>query len=159
VAETGEVWDVHQLACLIGYGAAAVHPYLALTAAAGLEGARGFDGLSACDLQHNYLKALENGFLKVSSKMGISTATGYRGAQIFEAIGISHEVIDRYFTGTPTRLGGIGLTEVGADIYRRYRPLPQGWRTARVQSDRGQGDSAIREQQRPDRFSGVSGIG
>jgi glutamate synthase (NADPH/NADH) large chain/glutamate synthase (ferredoxin) len=121
IAETGEVWDVHQLACLIGYGAAAVHPYLALTAAAALEGSRGFDGLTASDLQHNYLKALENGFLKVSSKMGISTATGYRGAQIFEAIGLSHDVIDRYFTGTPTRLGGIGLAEVGADIYRRHQ--------------------------------------
>ncbi|MFL5759995.1 MAG: glutamate synthase large subunit [Thermomicrobiales bacterium] len=120
IAETGEVWDVHQLACLIGYGAAAVHPYLALNAAGALEGARGFDGLTDADLQHNYLKALENGFLKVSSKMGISTATGYRGAQIFEAIGLDPDVIDRYFSGTPSRLGGVGLAEIGADIYRRH---------------------------------------
>jgi glutamate synthase (ferredoxin) len=121
VAETGEVWDVHQLACLIGYGAAAVHPYLALTAAANLEGTRGFDGLSAAELQHNYLHALENGFLKVSSKMGISTATGYRGAQIFEAIGLNADVIERYFSGTPSRLGGVALDEIGADIYRRHQ--------------------------------------
>jgi glutamate synthase (NADPH/NADH) large chain/glutamate synthase (ferredoxin) len=120
VAETGEVWDVHQLACLVGYGAAAVHPYLALAAAAELEGKRGFDGKTAEDLEHNYLHALEKGCLKVISKMGISTATGYRGAQIFETVGLNQAFIDKYFTGTPARLGGIGLKEIADDILRRH---------------------------------------
>jgi glutamate synthase domain-containing protein 2/glutamate synthase domain-containing protein 3 len=120
IVETGEVWDVHQLACLIGYGASAVHPYLALNAAANLEGQRGFDGMTRPELQQNYLKMLEYGFLKVCSKMGISTAAGYRGAQIFEAIGVGPEVIERCFTGTPSKLGGIGFTEIGEDLLARH---------------------------------------
>ncbi len=130
VCETGEVWDVHQLCCLVGYSAAAVHPYLALDAAGALAGTRGQEDKTAADLQHNYLKMLEYGFLKVISKMGISTATGYRGAQIFEAIGLAPDVIDRYFTGTPSRLSGIGLKEIGDDILSRHNeawnvPLPK----------------------------------
>ncbi|MGH2548529.1 MAG: glutamate synthase central domain-containing protein, partial [Thermomicrobiales bacterium] len=78
VVETGEIWDVHQFACLISYGVSAAHPYLALIAASKLEGQRGFDGLTAYDLQKNYIKMLEYGFLKICSKMGISTAQGYR---------------------------------------------------------------------------------
>jgi glutamate synthase (ferredoxin) len=120
VCETGDVWDIHALACLIGYGASAVHPYLALTAAANLAGTRGFEELSTDDLKRNYLHALENGLLKVSSKMGISTAMGYRGAQIFEALGLDQELIDRHFTGTPSRLGGLGLGEIGVDVLRRH---------------------------------------
>src|SRR5690606_16321324 len=100
VCETGEVWDVHHLACLIGYGASAVHPYLALQAAGELAGTRQHQDKTPEELQRNYVKALEHGFLKVASKMGISTAMGYRGAQIFEAIGLSQELVDRYFTGT-----------------------------------------------------------
>ncbi|GIW03508.1 MAG: glutamate synthase [Thermomicrobiales bacterium] len=121
ICETGEVWDVHHLACLIGYGASAVHPYLALQAAGELAGTRGHEDKTAADLQRNYIKALEHGFLKVASKMGISTAMGYRGAQIFEAIGLSQEVTDQYFTGTPSRLGGIGMAEIEADVLRRHR--------------------------------------
>ncbi|MCC6703714.1 MAG: glutamate synthase large subunit [Thermomicrobiales bacterium] len=120
IVETGEVWDVHQLGCLIGYGASAVHPYLALNAAAALEGARGFDGLTKADLQQNYLQMVEYGFLKVCSKMGISTAAGYRGAQIFEAIGVGPEVIERAFTGTPSKLGGIGYQEIAEDLLARH---------------------------------------
>ncbi|CAN5775382.1 glutamate synthase large subunit [soil metagenome] len=120
ICETGEVWDVHHLACLIGYSAAAVHPYLALQAAGNLAGTRGLEEKTPSELQTNYIKALEYGFLKVCSKMGISTASGYRGAQIFEAIGISQEVIDRFFTGTPSRLGGIGFAEIEADIVRKH---------------------------------------
>jgi glutamate synthase (ferredoxin) len=120
ICETGEVWDVHHLACLIGFGAAAIHPYLALSAVADLVGNRGFEDKSAGALQRNYVHMLEYGMLKVSSKMGISTISGYKGAQIFEAIGISEAVIDRYFAGTPTRLGGIGLTEIEADVLRRH---------------------------------------
>ncbi|MBA3643776.1 MAG: glutamate synthase subunit alpha, partial [Chloroflexia bacterium] len=114
VCDTGEVWDVHALACLIGYGAAAVHPYLALTASVALAGTRGHEALSAADLSRNYLTMLEYGLLKVTSKMGISTAMGYRGAQVFETIGLAPEVVERCFVGTPARLGGLGLTEIGA---------------------------------------------
>ncbi|MGI8644056.1 MAG: glutamate synthase central domain-containing protein, partial [Thermomicrobiales bacterium] len=120
VVETGEVWDVHQLGLLIGYGASAVHPYLALQASAELAGTRGFEQLSGADLRRNYLAAMENGFLKVSSKMGISTASGYHGAQIFETIGLDRELVNRHFTGTPARLGGIGLNEIEVDVRGRH---------------------------------------
>ncbi len=120
VAETGEVWDVHHLCTLIGYGASAVHPYLALAAGSTLAGQRGYEGLTGAALRKNYIKALENGFLKVSSKMGISTAAGYRGAQIFETIGLSTELVEAHFTGTPARLGGIGLAEIEADVRTRH---------------------------------------
>ena len=121
VCETGEVWDVHQLACLIGYIAAAVHPWLALQAASALAGARGYEETTATELQHNYIKMLEYGMLKVTSKMGISTISGYRGAQIFETIGLSQTLVDPYFTGTPARLGGIGLAEIEHDLVARHR--------------------------------------
>jgi glutamate synthase domain-containing protein 2/glutamate synthase domain-containing protein 3 len=120
VCETGEVWDVHQLAVLIGYGAAGVHPYLALGAAAQLSGTRGYEDVRPLELRRNYIYSLEYGFLKVTSKMGISTASGYRGAQIFEAIGLSKDLVDQYFTGTPSRLGGIGLEEIEQDVRARH---------------------------------------
>jgi glutamate synthase domain-containing protein 2/glutamate synthase domain-containing protein 1/glutamate synthase domain-containing protein 3 len=120
VCETGEVWDVHHLCTLIGYGASAVHPYLAFAAASVLAGGRGYEGLTAGALRKNYKKALEDGFLKVSSKMGISTASGYRGAQIFETIGLSRELVDLHFAGTPARLGGIGLAEIEVDVRKRH---------------------------------------
>ncbi len=120
ICETGEVWDVHQLCVLIGYGASSVRPYLAEDAAAALSATRGYETVTPTELRHNYRHALEHGFLKVSSKMGISTASGYRGAQIFEAIGLSQALVDRYFTGTPSRLGGIGLAEIEADVRKRH---------------------------------------
>jgi glutamate synthase (NADPH/NADH) large chain/glutamate synthase (ferredoxin) len=120
VCETGEVWDVHHLACLIGYSAAAIHPYLALQAAAALEGTRGHDGMTVDELQRNYIKALEKGMLKIAAKMGISTIMGYLGAQIFETIGLGPELVQYSFTGTPARLGGIGLREIEIDIRRRH---------------------------------------
>ncbi|MFM8593685.1 MAG: glutamate synthase central domain-containing protein, partial [Chloroflexota bacterium] len=121
VADCGEVADVHVLACLVGYGASAVCPWMALNAASEYAGTRGCEGLSDADLRRNYLAQLDKGFLKVSSKMGISTATGYRGAQIFETIGLSPVVVERSFTGTPARLGGVGMAEIAADTFRRHR--------------------------------------
>jgi glutamate synthase domain-containing protein 2/glutamate synthase domain-containing protein 1/glutamate synthase domain-containing protein 3 len=121
VVESGEVCDVHALACLIGYGASAVNPYVALAAAGSLSGTRGYEELASADLQRNYLHSLEKGFLKVASKMGISTAMGYRGAQIFETLGLAADLIERHFTGTPARLCGIGLAEIEADVLRRHR--------------------------------------
>ncbi len=121
VVESGEVYDVHALACLIGYGASAVNPYVALAAAGSLSGSRNYEEISPEDLRRNYLQSVEKGFLKVASKMGISTAMGYRGAQIFETIGLSADLIDRHFTGTPARLSGIGLPEIETDVLRRHR--------------------------------------
>ncbi|MFM9108628.1 MAG: glutamate synthase large subunit [Chloroflexota bacterium] len=121
VADSGETCDVHALACLIGYGASAVCPWLALDAAASYAGTRGHEGMTVGDLHHNYLSQLEKGFLKITAKMGISTAMGYRGAQIFETIGVADEVIGRAFAGTPARLGGIGFGEIETDTLRRYR--------------------------------------
>ena len=120
VVESGEVCDVHGLACLIGYGASAVNPYVALAAAASLSGSRNYEELAPADLRRNYLQSVEKGFLKVASKMGISTAMGYRGAQIFETIGLSRDLVDRHFTGTPARLSGIGLPEIEADLFYRH---------------------------------------
>ncbi len=120
VVESGEVFDVHALACLIGYGASAVNPYVALAAASSLSGSRGYEALAPADLRRNYLQSIEKGFLKVASKMGISTAMGYRGAQIFETIGLSAELVERHFAGTPARLSGIGLPEIEADVVRRH---------------------------------------
>jgi glutamate synthase (ferredoxin) len=120
VCATGEVWDVHQFATLIGYGASAVFPYLALEAGAAFAGQRGYEEIDEAGMKANYLKALDYGFLKVTSKIGISTAAGYRGAQIFETIGLSRDLVDRHFTGTPVRLSGIGLPEIEADIRTRH---------------------------------------
>ncbi len=120
ICETGEVFDVHQLGILIGYGASAVYPYLALEAASQLSGQRGFENTRPRELRRNYLYSMEYGFLKVISKMGITTAMGYRGAQIFEAIGLNQDLVDRCFTGTPSRLGGIGLAEIEEDVRKRH---------------------------------------
>ncbi len=120
IAESGETCDVHAFASLLGYGASAVCPWMALEAAGTYAGTRGHEGLTPADLRHNYLKQLEKGFLKVSAKMGISTAMGYRGAQVFETVGVGPEVIARAFPGTPARLGGIGWAEIETDVVRRH---------------------------------------
>ena len=111
VLESGEPREVHHFATLIGFGAAAVNPYMAYEAIRGLKE----EGLLELDYDkavYNYNKAVLKGITKILSKMGISTIQSYMGAQIFEAIGIGKEVIDRYFTNTVSRIGGIGLEEI-----------------------------------------------
>ena len=120
VCETGEVWDVHQLAVLIGYGAAAVHPWMALDAASALSGTRGYEQVRPLELRQNYLHMMEYGFLKVMSKMGISTVSGYRGAHIFEILGLGTPIVERCFPGTPSRLDGIGFGEIEEDVRKRH---------------------------------------
>ena len=121
IAETGQVWDVHHIAVLIGYGVSAVNPYLALeTIRALVERQVDDDRITLGDAIYNYRKATSEGLLKIISKMGISTLSGYRGAQIFEAIGIDQDVIDRYFTDTPSRVRGIGLGEIAEDVLARH---------------------------------------
>ena len=122
VMETGEAREIAHHALLIGYGADAVNPYLAFRSLGDMV-ARGVlgeetDGATA---QKNYIKATHKGLLKIISKMGISTIHSYRGAQIFEAVGLGQELIDRFFTWTPSRVGGIGLEEVETDVMRRHR--------------------------------------
>jgi len=109
VAEAGDAWDVHHLAALFGYGAEAVHPWLALQCLRDVE--------SSAD---KYRSAAEKGLLKILSKMGISTLQSYAGAQIFEAIGLGPEVIDRCFTGTASVIGGIGFKEIAEDVLTRH---------------------------------------
>ena len=119
VVETAEAREVHDIALLIGYGAAAVNPYLALDLVAELV-ARGRVPGPVDVAIGRYIHAVEDGLLKVMSKMGISTVQSYRGAQIFEAVGLDRELVARHFTGTPSRMGGIGLTELGAEALVRH---------------------------------------
>jgi len=108
IVETGEVREVMHYALLLGYGASMINPYLAFAAIAELI-RKGEINLDYREARHNYIKAIDKGLLKIISKMGISTLRSYHGSQLFEAVGISKEIIDRYFTGTPSRIGGIGF--------------------------------------------------
>nr|MBA2447118.1 glutamate synthase subunit alpha [Chloroflexota bacterium] len=143
VVESGDAWDVHHFATLIGYGAAAVHPWLALeTVAHAVDegyrsrielGQRRREDVSALEVERreqgparlreaelSFQQAAENGLLKIMSKMGISTVSSYRGAQIFEILGLAHEVVSRCFQGTPSRIGGLGFQEIAEDLLARH---------------------------------------
>lgn len=120
VAETGEVREVHHLACLVGYGANAVNPYLVLASVEHLV-ELGKIKLPLHQAKKNVIKALEAGLLKIMSKMGISTADSYCGAQIFEAIGLNQALIDEYFSGTISRISGIGLKEMAQEVRRWHK--------------------------------------
>ena len=120
LVEAGDVREVHHVALLIGYGAAAVNPYLALETVEDLVSRGVIDGISVEKAVRNYIKALGKGLLKVMSKMGVSTVASYRGAQIFEAIGLSREVVDAYFTGTTTKLGGVGIDVIAEEVAQRH---------------------------------------
>ena len=120
VVESGEPREVAHLALLLGYGAGAVNPYLAFDTIADLVLARGGTDADCEYAAQNYIKAADKGILKIMSKMGISTLGSYRGAQIFEAVGLNDEFIDAYFTWTPSRIGGIGIQEVEAESRKRH---------------------------------------
>src|SRR5579883_1306875 len=120
IAETGEAWDIHHFAVLVGYGASAVHPYVALATASTLQPARNQEELPVEEKLLKYRGAVEAGLLKICSKMGISTLSSYRGGQIFEIVGLDQDLVDRAFCGTPCRIGGIGLREIGAEVLRRH---------------------------------------
>jgi glutamate synthase (NADPH/NADH) large chain/glutamate synthase (ferredoxin) len=122
ILETGEPRDVHQFACLLGYGAGTVNPYLIFETLVDLE-RDGYlpEGLDAQTAEGKFIKAINKGLLKIFSKMGISTVQSYCGAQIFEAIGLNRELVDRYFTGTPSRVEGIGIADIGEESLRRHR--------------------------------------
>ncbi len=120
LVEGGDVREVHHVALLVGYGAAAINPYLALETVEDLVARNIVQGVSPEKAVRNYIKALGKGLLKVMSKMGVSTVASYRGAQIFEAIGLSQELVDAYFTGTVTKLGGMGIEVVAQEVERRH---------------------------------------
>src|SRR5690606_29837956 len=121
VAESGDAREVADVALLIGYGAGAVNPYLALDTIADLARRGLLDGaVDVAQATKNYVKALGKGLLKVMSKMGISTIASYHGAQIFEALGISRALVDEHFTGTSSPLGGIGLAEIASEARARH---------------------------------------
>ena len=120
VVEAGDVREVHHVALLIGYGAAAVNPYLAMETVEDLVRLGVVTGIAPEKAVRNLVKALGKGVLKVMSKMGISTVASYRGAQVFEAIGLAPDVIDRWFTGTTSRLGGVGIDVIAAETAQRH---------------------------------------
>ncbi len=120
VVETGTAREVHHFAVLAGYGAEAVHPYLAMETLAGLHSELPGD-LSADKAIENYIKAVGKGLSKVMSKMGVSTYMSYCGAQLFEAIGLSSATVAQYFTGTPSRVEGIGVFEIAEEAIRMHR--------------------------------------
>jgi len=121
VVEAGDVWEVHHFACLIGFGATAINPYLALSTIRDMKISGQLETeLDANSLVKNYVKAVNDGLLKVFSKMGISTLQSYQGAQIFEIIGINKQVIDKYFTGATSRIEGMGLDEIAREALAKH---------------------------------------
>src|ERR687895_327480 len=121
LVETGEAREIHHIATLIGYGAAAVNPYLMLESLYALHrSGRLAYGMSPEHAEMRLIKAIGKGLLKILSKMGISTVRSYTGAQIFEAVGVRKEVVDRHFTGTPSRVEGIGLDAIAREALDRH---------------------------------------
>ncbi|HUY57333.1 MAG TPA: glutamate synthase large subunit [Candidatus Micrarchaeaceae archaeon] len=121
VAETADARSVHHVACLIGHGAEAVNPYLGLATVAGLADAGSLsEARDPYQAQASYIECLKEGLLKVMSKMGISTLSSYCGAQVFEAVGIADSVVERCFTGTPSRLNGAGYQELAREVLLRH---------------------------------------
>jgi glutamate synthase (ferredoxin) len=122
VVDSGEPREVHHFACLLGYGAEAIAPRTALHTIARLclDGRMGGDSPAPAEAQDRFRRGVEEGVLKVMSKMGISTLDAYRAAQIFEAIGLAPEVVDLSLAGTPSPLGGLGFAQIGADALHRH---------------------------------------
>ena len=121
VVETGDVREVHHVALMIGFGASAVNPYLAMESVENLVNQGVITGVDVDTAVHNVIKALGKGVLKIMSKMGISTVASYAGAQAFEAVGLSEDFVAKYFTGTTTILGGVGLEIIANENEQRHR--------------------------------------
>lgn len=125
VVETGDAREVHHFAALAGYGAEAIHPYLALETLINLHtdvpGMPALHGIDAHKAISNYVKAIGKGLSKIMSKMGVSTYMSYCGAQLFEAVGLKTDFVQKYFYGTPTQVGGIGIFEVAEEALRNHR--------------------------------------
>ncbi|WP_376787213.1 glutamate synthase large subunit [Micromonospora halotolerans] len=120
IVESGDCREVHHAAVLIGYGAAAVNPYLAFESVEDMISTGALVGMEPGTAIRNYVKALGKGVLKIMSKMGISTVSSYCGAQVFEAVGLDTRLVQRYFRGTPSTISGIGLAEIHAEVAARH---------------------------------------
>lgn len=121
IIETGEARETMHFALLLGYGATAVNPYLAFETIENMVIEGDIEGVASDEAKDNYIKAISGGLLKILSRMGICTLQSYHGAQIFEAIGLSKEFIDRYFTGTPSRIDGIGEEVIATEVLLKHR--------------------------------------
>jgi len=119
VVETGEAREVHHFCVLAGYGAEAINPYVAFETLEAMRLERGWK-YDADKVRKNYIKAIGKGLLKVMAKMGISTYQSYCGAQIFDGVGLSSALVDKYFTGTATTVEGVGLSEIAAETVQRH---------------------------------------
>jgi glutamate synthase (NADPH/NADH) large chain len=122
VAETGDVWEVHHFATLLAFGATAINPYLALSTIETLKNNGQLEtSLDLKTLFKNYVKSVNDGLLKIFSKMGISTLQSYHGSQVFEILGLNKEVVDHYFTGAVTRIEGLGLDEIAKEALCKHK--------------------------------------
>jgi len=121
VVEAGDVREVHHVALLIGYGAAAINPYLAMETVEELAKTGYLGNVTPEQAVKNLIKALGKGMLKVMSKMGISTIASYRGAQVFEAIGLSREMVNKHFAGTPSQVDGVGIDVIAEEVAQRHQ--------------------------------------
>jgi len=122
VVEAGDVWEVHHFACLLAFGATAINPYLALASIRTLKEQETIDtDLTWDQLKKNYVKSICQGLLKIFSKMGISTLQSYHGAQVFEILGINKNVVDTYFCGAVSRIGGLGLNEIAKEVLLKHK--------------------------------------
>ncbi|WP_115944849.1 glutamate synthase large subunit [Amycolatopsis thermalba] len=121
VVESGDAREVHHIALLLGYGAAAVNPYLAFETIEDMIAQGAITGIEPRKAVRNYVNALVKGVLKIMSKMGISTVGAYTAAQVFESFGLSQELLDEYFTGTVSKLGGVGLDVLAEEVAVRHR--------------------------------------
>ena len=120
VVESGEPREVHHFACLAGYGAEAINPYLAFETLVAMKDELP-QKLDEKEVVKRYIKSIDKGILKVMSKMGISTYQSYCGAQIFDAVGLKSDFVAEYFTGTATRIEGVGLQQIAEEAVRRHR--------------------------------------
>ncbi len=121
IVEAASCWEVHHFACLIAFGATAINPYLALSSIRDMkESGKLETTLTDEELKKNYIKAINDGLLKVFSKMGISTLQSYQGAQIFEILGLNQDVVDKYFTGATSRIQGMGLDEIAKEALAKH---------------------------------------
>ncbi|MHB1718070.1 MAG: glutamate synthase large subunit, partial [Acidimicrobiales bacterium] len=131
IVESGDAREIHHMALLKGFGAAAVNPYLAFETIDDMIASGLLAGVTPRQARKNYIKAASKGVVKVMSKMGISTVASYTGAQVFEAIGLARDVVDEYFTGTVSRIGGVGLDVLAEEVAARHRlaylDRPQEW--------------------------------
>ena len=122
VVETGDTWEVHHFACLLAFGATAINPYLALSTIETIKNNGSLEtNLDIKTLLKNYVKSINDGLLKIFSKMGISTLQSYHGSQVFEILGLNQAVVDKYFAGAVTRIGGLGLDEIARESLCKHR--------------------------------------